>query len=63
MDIDLLLKITKWTKLHHNTLHDLYIQYKADTGDTKTSFPEFAAVAYSECAGNEKELPKPKTIH
>ncbi len=67
MDQEELLKITKWGKTYHNTLTDLYNDFRSDTGDTVTSFVEFTFTMYDEChngsLANEKELPKPKTIH
>jgi hypothetical protein len=62
-----LLKITKWGKIYNQTLTDLFNQFKTDTGDTVTSFVEFTFTMYAEChtgsLANEKELPKPKTLH
>lgn len=67
MSIDELLKVTRWAKIHDKVLTDLYNQFKEDTDDTKTSFTEFTFTMYDEChhgsLSNEKELPKPRTLH
>jgi len=49
MDQKQLLKITAWAETHKTNLKGLYEQFKADTGDKKTTFPEFCFAMYHEC--------------
>ncbi len=49
MDQEQLLKVIEWAKVHETNLNALYKQFKADTGDNKTTFPEFCFGMYEEC--------------
>lgn len=49
MDQDKLLKVIAWAEGHKENLEGLYRQFKADTGDKETTFPEFCFAMYHEC--------------
>ena len=49
MDQEQLLKVIEWAEVHETNLKALYGQFKADTCDKETTFPEFCFAMYEEC--------------
>jgi len=49
VDQDKLLKVIDWAKTQEENLKAVYEQFKADTGDKETTFPEFCFAMYHEC--------------